>query len=38
VLSPTISPVNLNINSGTFGEINSKNGSRALQALIRFDF
>jgi hypothetical protein len=38
VLSPLINPVNLNINSGTFGEINSKNGSRTLQALLRFDF
>jgi hypothetical protein len=36
--APGVNPVNLNINSGTFGEINSKNGNRTLQALLRFDF
>jgi hypothetical protein len=31
-------PVNLNINSGTFGQINTKTGNRILQAQIRLDF
>jgi len=29
---------NLNINSGTFGEINSKTGNRRLQGQIHFQF
>jgi hypothetical protein len=29
---------NMNINSGTFGEINSKSGSRTLAAQVRFEF
>lgn len=29
---------NLNINSGTFGQITSKSGNRTLQAQLRFDF
>ena len=29
---------NLNINSGTFGEINSKTGNRIVQAQVRFEF
>ena len=35
---PTPGNPNLNINSGTFGEINSKTGSRTLQAQMRFTF
>ena len=35
---PTPSNPNLNINSGTFGQISTKTGSRTLQAQIRFDF
>jgi hypothetical protein len=35
---PTPANPNLNINSGTFGQITSKTGSRTLQAQIRFDF
>jgi hypothetical protein len=35
---PTAGNPNLNINSGTFGEIASKTGSRTLQAQIRFTF
>ena len=34
----TYNPVNLNINSGTFGEINTKTGSRTVQAQARFEF
>jgi hypothetical protein len=33
-----INPINLSINSGTFGQINTKTGSRTLQAQLRFDF
>ena len=33
-----LDPVNLNINTGTFGEINSKYGNRTIQAMLRFDF
>jgi len=29
---------NLNVNSGTFGEINSKTGNRTLQGQVRFQF
>jgi hypothetical protein len=35
---PTPSDPNLNINSGTFGEINSKTGNRTLQGQIHFQF
>ena len=35
---PTPGTVNLDINSGTFGEITSKTGNRTLQAQIRFEF
>jgi hypothetical protein len=35
---PTPGAPNLNINSGTFGEINSKTGNRTLQGQIRFVF
>jgi hypothetical protein len=35
---PTPGNPMLNINSGTFGEISTKTGNRALQAQIRFDF
>jgi hypothetical protein len=35
---PTPGNPSLNINSGTFGEINSKTGSRTLQAQIRLEF
>jgi hypothetical protein len=36
--SPTVGPPNLNINSGTFGEINTKTGNRTLQGQLRFQF
>jgi hypothetical protein len=35
---PNAGAPNLNINTGVFGEINTKTGSRSLQALVRFDF
>ena len=35
---PTPENPNLNINSGTFGEISSKTGNRTVQAQVRFDF
>ncbi|PYS33739.1 MAG: hypothetical protein DMG14_31115 [Acidobacteria bacterium] len=35
---PTPGNPNLNINTGTFGQINMKTGSRLLQAQLRFDF
>jgi hypothetical protein len=35
---PTPANPNLNINTGTFGQISTKTGSRTLQALLRFDF
>jgi hypothetical protein len=35
---PNAGAPNLNMSSGTFGEINTKTGSRNLQALVRFDF
>jgi hypothetical protein len=35
---PTPGNPSLNINSGTFGEINTKSGSRRLQAQLRYDF
>jgi hypothetical protein len=35
---PTPSDPNLNINSGTFGEINSRTGNRTLQGQIHFQF
>ncbi|HTG72431.1 MAG TPA: hypothetical protein VMB70_01600, partial [Terriglobia bacterium] len=35
---PTPAGPNLNINSGTFGQINNKTGSRALAAQIRLEF
>jgi hypothetical protein len=35
---PTPANPGLNINTGTFGEINTKTGNRSLQAQIRFDF
>ena len=35
---PTPGNPNLNINSGTFGEISSKTGNRTLQALLRLTF
>ena len=35
---PTPGNPNLNINSGTFGEINSKTGNRMLQGQIHFQF
>jgi hypothetical protein len=35
---PTPGNPNLNINSGTFGEINSKTGNRTLAAQIRLEF
>jgi hypothetical protein len=35
---PTPGNPNLNINSGTFGEISSKTGNRTLQAQLRFTF
>jgi len=35
---PNAGAPNLNINSGVFGEISTKTGSRSLQALVRFDF
>jgi hypothetical protein len=35
---PTPGNPNLNINSGTFGEIDTKTGSRILQAQMRFVF
>ncbi len=35
---PTPGDPNLNINSGTFGEINSKTGSRKLQGQIHLQF
>ena len=35
---PTPGAPNMNINSGTFGEINSKTGNRTLQGQIRFQF
>src|SRR5262249_35515699 len=38
LVNPLMNPINLNINSGTFGEINSKTGNRTLQALLRFSF
>jgi hypothetical protein len=38
VCAPMQCNPNLNINSGTFGEINNKGGNRTLQAQIRLDF
>ena len=35
---PTPTDPNLNINSGTFGEINSKFGNRTLQGQVHFQF
>ena len=35
---PTPGNPSLNINTGTFGEINNKSGSRTLQAQLRVDF
>jgi hypothetical protein len=36
--TPVLPAGALNINSGTFGEINNKTGNRTLQAQLRFDF
>ena len=36
--TPVLPNGSLNINSGTFGEVNNKIGNRALQAQLRFDF
>jgi hypothetical protein len=35
---PTLDNPSLNINSGTFGQINSKTGSRTLAAQVRLEF
>ncbi len=35
---PTPGTPNLNINTGTFGEISTKTGSRTLQGQVRFQF
>ena len=35
---PTPGNPNLNINTGTFGQITMKTGNRSLQALVRFEF
>jgi hypothetical protein len=35
---PTPENPNLNINTGTFGQISTKNGNRTLQAQVRLDF
>ena len=35
---PTPGNPSLNINTGTFGQINSKSGNRTIQAQIRLDF
>ena len=35
---PTPGNPNLNINTGTFGQITTKTGVRRVQALLRFDF
>jgi hypothetical protein len=36
--TPVLPNGSLNINSGTFGEVNNKIGNRSLQAQLRFDF
>jgi hypothetical protein len=36
--TPVLPNGSLNINSGTFGEVNNKIGNRALQVQLRFDF
>ena len=35
---PTPGSPNLNINTGTFGQISSKTGNRTVQAQVRFEF